>query len=115
MRLRDFSETFQDDLRDPEFVEGYLQEALSLDTPTFLAALQNVVKANGGVANVARATGRNRESAYKSLSRTGNPRFETVRDILAACGMRLTIAREEPDADKLDRPAASAAGQRHSK
>ena len=103
MRLRDFSETFGDDLRDPEFVEGYLQEALSLDTPTFLAALQNVVKANGGVAKVARAAGRNRESAYKSLSQAGNPRFDTVRDILAACGMRLTVTREEKAPEEADR------------
>lgn len=104
MQLKDFNETFADDLRDSEFVEGLLQEALQLDTATFLMALKNVVKANGGMTQLAGAIKRSRESMYRTLSEQGNPQFETIRGILAAYGMRLTVSRTDESASDESSP-----------
>ncbi|GAA6619650.1 DNA-binding protein [Scytonema sp. NUACC26] len=47
MRLKDLSETFRDELRDPEFAAGYLHAAMEEnDLNTFLIALRDVIQAN---------------------------------------------------------------------
>lgn len=46
MKLRDISETFENDLCDPEFMIGYLEDALADGLPSFLIALKDVIKAN---------------------------------------------------------------------
>lgn len=46
MRLKDILETLKKDLQDPEFVRGYLQDALDEGIPSFLIALGDVLKAN---------------------------------------------------------------------
>ncbi len=55
-----YQEYLIESLKDPEEARGYLNTALEGgDTEVFLLALQNVVKAQGGVAKVA-------EKAHKS-------------------------------------------------
>jgi DNA-binding phage protein len=45
MRLKDFCETFKDDLTDPEFVIGYLEDALEVGgVSLFIEALEDVVR-----------------------------------------------------------------------
>ena len=94
MRLKDFNETFEDELRDPEYAASYLQYALEDGTETFLIALRDVAKANGGMSQLAEATALGRESMYKALSEDGNPKIKTVQTILKALGLRLSIARD---------------------
>jgi probable addiction module antidote protein len=60
---------------------------------TFLVALKDVVMAYGGVAKIAKASGLNRESLYKVLSRGGNPEVNTLRKILAALKMKIVFAK----------------------
>ena len=80
-----------DDLRDPQFAAGYLQQCLDDGLKTFLVALRDVAKANGGLSGVARASALNRESIYKALSENGNPEFRTVQALLESLGLQLTI------------------------
>ncbi|WP_313899091.1 addiction module antidote protein [Methylobacterium sp. E-041] len=52
-----------------------------------------------GMARIAQATGRSRESLYRALSNRGNPQLATFMGVLRASGLELSI-----------RPAGSRAG-----
>lgn len=54
------------------------------------AALETVARANG-VNDLARRSGVTRAGIYKALGEEGNPSFETIRAILGAMGLRLTV------------------------
>ena len=55
-----------------------------------LAALSSVARAKG-MAEVARKTGLGRESLYTALSPGAQPRFETIRKIIAALDLKVKI------------------------
>ena len=96
MQLKNFNATFADELRDPDFAAAYLEAALEEEgVETFLAALQNVARANGGMTNISRAASLSRESMYKALSEQGNPEFRTLNSVLQAFGMRFAVRRSE--------------------
>jgi probable addiction module antidote protein len=96
MPLKDFNETFADELRDPDFAAAYLEAVLENEgMEAFFAALKNVVKAHGGMTKVAKDASLGRESLYKALSELGNPAFKTVHEVLGAMGMHLTISRNQ--------------------
>ena len=59
-----------------------------------LEALRNVAQAKGGMGALAKAAGVSRESLYKTLSRRGNPKIDTIMEILRALGLKLTIERQ---------------------
>ena len=44
---------------------------------------------------LARAAGVSRESLYRTLSRRGNPKIDTIIDLLRALGLMLTIERTQ--------------------
>jgi probable addiction module antidote protein len=54
-------------------------------------ALRTIVDAVGGMAALAAKTGLSRETLYRTLSKRGNPRLDTLAVILAAFGLRLTV------------------------
>jgi probable addiction module antidote protein len=72
----------------------YLRAALEDDDEggdaVFLLALRDVATANH-MTYVAEATGLNRESLYKMLSRTGNPGINSLKAVLNAVGLRLSV------------------------
>lgn len=79
-------------LKNPEYAADYLNDALGEgDIHIFLLALQNVIKAQGGVANVAKKAHKNRNSLYKTLSEKGNPYLKSTKEILSSIGLRLTV------------------------
>jgi len=100
MKLKNISESsLFNDLKDPEFAAGYLEEVMqegSLDA--FLIALRNVAEATGGLGQLAKATDLGRESMYKTLSEEGNPQFVTVQAILKALGLRLSVTLADKEA-----------------
>ena len=97
MPLKDFNEILARDLQDPEAVALYLEYALEDGgIETFLVALRNVAKAQGGMTHLAQATALGRESLYKTLSEQGNPEFKTLQAVLGALGLRFSITRAEP-------------------
>lgn len=78
-------------LDDEEVIAEYLAAALEHPDPQlFLMAVANVAKARG-MAGVARHAGLGRESLYKALAPGAKPRYETVRKLLDALGVRLTV------------------------
>lgn len=56
-----------------------------------LEALRNIAIAKGGMGNLAKEAGLNRESLYKTLSENGNPKYETLTTIIKALGFRLSV------------------------
>jgi len=79
-------------LTDPKEAAGYLNAALEGgDINVFLLALQNVVKAQGGVSRLAKKIHKSRTSLYKALSDEGNPYLKNTNEILSAIGMHLAV------------------------
>lgn len=79
-------------LEDTELAAEYLNVSLeSGDIRQFLRALQNVVKAHGGVSAIAKKAHKGRNSLYKTLSEEGNPLLKGAADILSATGLRFTV------------------------
>lgn len=89
---KSFDETRQNVLRDPKAAAIYLEECLQDgNMELFTAALKHVADARGGVALLAKETHLNRETLYRTLSKTGNPRLDTLAKVLATMGLRLGI------------------------
>lgn len=94
-----------DYLETEEDIAGYLSACLEDPNPdVFLAALADAAKARG-MARVAVASGLGRESLYKALAPGAHPRHETIRRVVAALGLRLTVAVGD-GGDPQDRNAA---------
>ncbi len=89
-----YEEYLIESLKDLEEAEGYLTTALEEgDLDVFLIALQHVIQAHGGIANLAKKSRKSRSSLYKTLSKKGNPYFKSITEILKAMGMHLSIER----------------------
>lgn len=96
-RTRDYEADLLQRLRDdPGYAVLYLRAALDDEEEhaeaTFLLALRDVAKAHR-VSDVAEATGLNRETLYRTLSQSGNPSLASLRSVLKAVGMKLSIDR----------------------
>ena len=80
-----------DYLDSEEVIAEYLAVALEDPDPdAFLAAVSDVAKARG-MTDVAAHAGLGRESLYKALRPGAQPRFDTVRRLLTALGVRLDV------------------------
>jgi probable addiction module antidote protein len=86
---RTLDELILEDLKnDPEACDLYLESALeeykeNSNIQVLLSALRHISEAKG-ITKVAKEAGLSRETFYKSLSPTGNPRLETLFKILKA-------------------------------
>lgn len=81
-----------DYLDSEEAIAEYLRAALENPDPdAFLTAVRDVAKARG-ISRVAAEAGLGRESLYKALKPGAHPRFDTIRRLLGALGVRLDIA-----------------------
>ncbi len=98
MKLKPIEESsIFEDLKDPEFAAEYLEEMLREDDfPCFLIALRNVAKVHGGMTALSDSTELGRESLYKTLSESGNPKFSTLQTILKQLGLRFSISSDNP-------------------
>lgn len=80
-------------LAEPERAAGLLDAALETgDEGDVAYALRAIAQARGGVAAIAKAAGLSRESLYRTLSRSGNPRLSTLLAVTRAVGVRLRAA-----------------------
>ena len=94
-------------LLDPEFAAAYLSYTAESDDPSdFMFALREVIEAYGGIGRIAKRAKLNRQQLYKTLSRTGNPEFRTLRAMLAAAGFTLAVAPKEKSKERKSRPKA---------
>ena len=81
-----------DYLKTKKDIVAYLNAALEDGDPAvLLEALRNVAQAKGGMGALAKAAGVSRESLYRTLSRRGNPKIDTVMTLLRVLGLKLTI------------------------
>lgn len=79
-------------LDNEQVIAEYLAAALEDPDPeVFMMAVSNVAKARG-IAKIAKDSGLGRESLYKALAPGAKPRFETVRKLVDALGVRWTVA-----------------------
>lgn len=84
-------------LTDPKKAAEYLNAALEEDDlPTFILALKDVVEAvGGGVGNVAQKSHLNRENLYKMLSKHGNPRLSSLKQLIQSLGLEMQVAPQK--------------------
>lgn len=81
-------------LDDEETIAEYLAAALENPDPdAFLVAVGDVAKARG-MTEIAASTGLGRESLYKAIRPGAQPRFDTVRRLLGALGVRLDVTNQ---------------------
>ena len=91
-RSKPIDETLGRYLADPDEASAYLEAVLeSGDTPALLVALRDVVKARGGMNELALAAGLSRESLYRTLSEEGNPTLDTLSKVLDFAGLRVAV------------------------
>ena len=85
-----------DYLDSEEVIAEYLTVALEdPDQDAFLMAVRDVAKARG-IATIAENAGLGRESLYKALRPGAQPRFDTVRRLLDALGVKLGVTPPQP-------------------
>lgn len=75
------------------YIEAMLEDGEPRAIPI---ALRTIADALGGMAALADKTGLSRETLYRTLSEKGNPRLDTLRAILAAFGLRLSVQPSKP-------------------
>lgn len=85
-----------DYLDNEEVIAEYLTLALEDPDPdAFLVAVRDIAKARG-MAAIAEKSGLGRESLYKTLRPGAQPRFETMRRLLDALGVKLGAMPPRP-------------------
>ena len=77
-------------LDSPEVMAAYIAESMKAGDTALVHALSEVAKAIG-VNKVAQEAGVNRESLYKVLKGGTKTRFETIRKLMTAIGLELTV------------------------
>ena len=77
-------------LDSPEIMAAYIAESMKAGDTALVHALGEVAKAIG-VNKVAQEAGVNRESLYKVLKGGTKTRFETIRKLMTAIGLDLTV------------------------
>lgn len=93
-QLRNYRDALIEDLKDPQESEAYLRVALEeyendQNIESFLLALRNIADAQGGIGKLAEKTHLNRQNLYRTLSKTGQPKFPTILAIVHALGFAL--------------------------
>ncbi len=82
-------------LENEEDVIAYLNAALEDGDLSLLNEVLGNIARWRGMTEIADKTGLGRESLYKSLSKSGNPRFETVLKVVKALGYRFELVALE--------------------
>jgi len=97
-RTRDYEESLTEALKDPREAAAYLNACLDEKDEDaeemFLMALRDVAKAYG-VGELAENAKLGRESLYKALSKTGNPKLSTLVSLLDTMGLKLSVDVKE--------------------
>lgn len=80
-----------DYLNSAEDIAAYLDAYLEESTPDEFRKALDTVARSYGVSDLSKRSGVTRAGIYKALGQEGNPSFETIREILGAMGLRLTV------------------------
>ncbi len=91
-KSRSYQKDLLSALQNADEAVEYLNAALEDGEPeVFLLALKDVVDSYGGMSKLATSTSLNRENLYRMLSTKGNPELKSLRALLRAMGMQLTV------------------------
>ena len=78
-------------LDNDDAIAAYIEEAIEIGDPAFIADALGVVARAKGMGQIAKDAGLSRESLYKALSADGNPEFGTILKVMKALGLRLSV------------------------
>ena len=79
-------------LKDPKEASEYLNACLEDEDPrVFFLALKDVAEAKGGMSKLSKESSLNRQTLYRTLSSTGNPKMVSVVSILGSLGLEVHI------------------------
>lgn len=92
MPVKNYQEELLRQLCNPVEAAEYLNACYNDSEKVFLAGLRNVVEANGGVGKISKVTKLNRENLYRTLSKKGNPKFNSLAIILESLGLNLIFS-----------------------
>jgi probable addiction module antidote protein len=96
-KSRSYQKDLLSALQNADEAVEYLNAALEDGEPeVFLLALKDVVDSHGGMNKLATSTSLNRENLYRMLSTKGNPKLKSLRDLVRAMGMQLTVRQLPP-------------------
>ncbi len=91
-KTRSYKEHLSKRLRKPREAAGYLSAALEDEDPSvFLLALKDVADAYGGMGKLAQTSSLNRQSLYRALSGSGNPKLISILMILDSLDLELCV------------------------
>jgi probable addiction module antidote protein len=93
-KTRPYSELRAERLQNPEVASLYLNLAMEESEEAFLRALKNVAQARQ-MTRVAKESGIQRETLYRSLSESGNPTLDTLSSVLSVCGLIMSVKPKE--------------------
>lgn len=98
-RTKNYEDSLIESLKNPLEAAEYLNAYLSNDDgqtteEEFLLALRDIAKAYG-MTEIAHKTSLGRESLYKMLSKSGNPKIKTLRILLDSIGLKLSVEPKE--------------------
>ncbi len=100
-KARNYEEDLLESLKQPKEAIAYLNAHLEDEEKDaeelFLMALRDVARAHG-FGEIASRADLGRESLYKALSHEGNPRLTTLRSVLKALGLKLSVEPERKKA-----------------
>jgi len=88
--------THNSHLRNREMAAEYLCAALEdSDSAVILMALRNIAEAQeDGISGLAIRSNLGRESMYKMLSKTGNPKLSSFTKVIQALGLKLKVEQD---------------------
>ena len=73
------------------FKFGFRARSILAECLNIGLAIRNVIEALGGMTQISRRTGLNRENLYRVLSEQGNPELKSLEKLLKALGLRLAV------------------------
>jgi probable addiction module antidote protein len=85
-------------LNTAEHIAAYLDVYLEDSTPDEFRSALGTIARSRGISDLSKRTGITRAGIYKALGHDGNPSFETIRQLLGAMGLRLTVEASESEA-----------------
>ena len=103
-RTRKYEESLIEALKDPREAAAYLNAHLEESEEEeaedlFLMALRDIAKAYG-MTEISERTELGRESLYKALSESGNPKIRTLWALFNAVGLRMHVEPKKKVAQK---------------
>ena len=97
-QYREFIDTIQEELRNPEFAIAYLNDVLSSgDRQAFLLALKDVIEARGNITGFAKSAHTPRQNIYRMLSEDGNPTYDKLFSLLDAMNINVNLSLKMSD------------------